>query len=115
MVAVGNTKNPGPATHWPNSQGFGPVVSMGVQWKPRDGRDARFAHWDDAFGDALALLKLKRGCIMPKLGKLFVFDVLELRTPSAHNGATLVYIAVEKVSKYALAGTRRCMATPRRT
>ena len=30
---------------------------------------------------------------------------IELRTPSAHNGATLVYIAIEKISKFALAGS----------
>ena len=39
MVAVGNTKNPGPTTHWPSSQGFGPQVQMTVKWAPRSGRN----------------------------------------------------------------------------
>ena len=43
----------------------------------------------------------------PKLGKCWVIDVLSLRVPSAHNGATLMYIAVEKVSGYAMTGFMR--------
>ena len=43
----------------------------------------------------------------PQLGGCYVFDVLELRVPSAHTGTTYVYVAVEKVSGYALAGAMR--------
>ena len=63
MVAVGNIEKPGPVVHWPNSQGFGPVVNISVHWNPRAGRDQQYALWDDALSDALALLKLKRGCL----------------------------------------------------
>lgn len=42
---------------------------------------------------------------LPKLGKVYVFDVLELRTPSFHHGATLVYVAIENVSGMAFGGT----------
>ena len=63
MVAVTDAEKPGPVTHWPSSQGFGPLVTIGVQWSPRVGRDQQYARWDDALGDALALLKLKRDCL----------------------------------------------------
>ena len=60
MVAVGNTKNPGPIQHWPNSQGFGPQMQMAVRWPPRSGRNRLFALWEDALNDMLAHLRLKR-------------------------------------------------------
>ena len=40
----------------------------------------------------------------PKLGKRWSFDVLELRTPAEHTGAMFLYIAIEKLSKFALGG-----------
>ena len=60
MVAVTDTKNPGPTQHWPNSQGFGPQMQMTVKWPPRSGRNRLFALWEDALNDVLAHLKLKR-------------------------------------------------------
>ena len=41
---------------------------------------------------------------VPQPGKLLVFDLLELRTPAEHTGNKYVYIAVDKASKFALAG-----------
>ena len=43
----------------------------------------------------------------PKLGKVYTFDVLELRVPAEHTGATFFYLVVEKVSKFAMGGTMR--------
>jgi hypothetical protein len=43
----------------------------------------------------------------PKLGEMFIFDVLQLRVPAEHTGATFLYLAIEKVSKYAIAGSMR--------
>ena len=43
----------------------------------------------------------------PTLGKMWTFDVLELRVPSAHTGATFLYAAVEKVSKKIFGGHMR--------
>jgi hypothetical protein len=40
----------------------------------------------------------------PKIGDWFVFDVLELRVPSVDTGAVFLYIAVEKVTGFAIAG-----------
>ena len=40
----------------------------------------------------------------PQPGKLLVFDLLELRTPAEHTGCKFLYIAVDKASKFALAG-----------
>ena len=40
----------------------------------------------------------------PVLGKLWTFDVLELRVPAEHTGAKYLYAVVEKVSKMPLAG-----------
>ena len=40
----------------------------------------------------------------PVLGKVWTFDVLELRVPAEHTGAKYLYAAVEKVSKMPLAG-----------
>ena len=43
----------------------------------------------------------------PKLGKFYTFDVLELRVPAEHTGATFFYVVVEKRSKFAMGGTMR--------
>ena len=48
---------------FPNSLGFGAQVEMRVKWQPRGGRNNLFALWDDAFGDALALLNVKRAAL----------------------------------------------------
>jgi hypothetical protein len=40
----------------------------------------------------------------PKVGKFWVFDVLELRVPDINSGCTLIYAAIEKVSGMALIG-----------
>ena len=36
---------------------------MKVKWQPRGGRNNLYALWDDAFGDALALLGVKRAAL----------------------------------------------------
>ena len=63
MVAAGSEKTPGPLVVYPNSLGFGAQVEMKVKWQPRGGRNNLFALWDDAFGDALALLNVKRAAL----------------------------------------------------
>ena len=51
--------------------------------------------------------KVEQDAAPPKLGKLFTFDVLQLRVPAEHTGATHLYLAIEKVSKFAIGGSMR--------
>ena len=52
-------------------------------------------------------VKVNSEVALPTLGKVYTFDVLELRVPAEHTGATYFYLVVEKVSKFAMGGTMR--------